>query len=443
MMRWLRLSAALSLSLSLSTSGSAQSTRPDVSPGQPLAAAADETGEAVPLDALVREFVEHNPALRAAQSRYEAALKRPSQVGTLPEPRLSITDFGVGHPFSGLNRSNFAYRALGVSQLMPFPGKLALAEEEARKEAESERQAYRQQLLESAAKLKVAYYDWYAAWKAIEITRKNRELLERFEAIARTRYAVGKGLLQDVLKAQVELSGLAQQLDLLAQRKLSLEAEINYLLGRPLNTPLGRPAEPQRTPLTLDWNALQAAIEENSPRLRAQALQVDTRAVGIERSRKEVWPDLNLSFQWQHTGSLYPDYYMAAAEVNLPIFYRRKQRYAVEEAAARLAEARQNYRATQQETQFQAKDQFLIAKTSEQVLNRYSAGILPQASLALESTVAAYEVGNVNFLTLLDSFTTLLTYERQYSDELARHEQAIARLEPLVGRELTATQGRP
>src|ERR1700682_2059478 len=89
---------------------------------------------------LVSEVLERNPEIQAARSRFEAATKRPAQIGTLPEPTASYTNFGVGHPFSGLNGSNFAYQGFGVSQDIPFPGKLALASEQAKREAESEQQ---------------------------------------------------------------------------------------------------------------------------------------------------------------------------------------------------------------------------------------------------------------------------------------------------------------
>jgi cobalt-zinc-cadmium efflux system outer membrane protein len=134
---------------------------------------------------------------------------------------------------------------------------------------------------------------------------------------------------------------------------------------------------------------------------------------------------------------MFPDYYMAVAEVKLPVFFWRKQRFGSEEAAARLAESRENYQATQQKLVFEAKDNFFQIRSSERLLDLYRSGIIPQASLALESAVAGYEVGQVDFLTLLNSQATVLTYEMQYYTELARHEQAIARLERLVARELT------
>ncbi len=386
---------------------------------------------------LVNELLENNPEIRAARYRFEAANARPSQLSTLPEPRVSYTDFGFGHPFSSLNVSNFAYRAIGVAQEVPFPGKLGLSGEEARKEAQSEGQMYRATLLGTTSRLKVAYYDWFSAAKSIDVTKRNRDLLDRFEKIARARYSVGKGIQADVLRAQVEVSRLVQQLEVLEQRRNSAEAQINSLLNRARTTPLGNPPDLKRSPLQIDLESLLSLVRETAPQLRSKELLVDSRAVAVNRARLEYRPDFNFSFQWQRTGSRFPDYYMAVAEVKLPIYYSRKQRYGVEEATARLQEARQNVQSTQQELMFTAQDQYLIATTSERLLSLYEAGIIPQSALALESTTAAYEVGNVDFLSLINSVSTLLGFEMQYYEELAKHEQALARLEPLISRTLT------
>ena len=392
------------------------------------------------LSQLLEEVKNQSPTLRAARYRHEAATKRPSQAGALPDPKVSLTNFGVGHPFSGFNRSDFAYTGIGVSQELPFPGKLALAAEQAEKEAQSEGQMYRTTVLDTLSKLKVAYYDWALLFKTIEVTKNHRELLSRFETIARSRYAVGKGMQQDILKAQVELSSLDQQLELLEQKRQSTEAQLGSLLGRSQEAPFGRPAELQISPFTDTLESLLSSLND-SPYLRAKRFLVDSRAVGVDRSKKDYRPDFNVGFQWEHTGTRYPDYYMATVEVKAPLYFWRKQRFGSEEALAHLNEARENYRSAQQETTFFVKDQYLTAKASERVLALFKSGTIPQATVALESNVAGYEVGKLDFLSLLNSVSTLLTLERQYYEELAKHEQALARLEPLIGRELTQPSG--
>jgi len=400
------------------------------SPGQ-IPAIAQEAGRVVEMDELVKELLRNNPAIRAAQYRVDAATKRPSQMSTLPEPKFSVSDFGVGHPLSRLRDSDFAYVGFGFSQEIPYPGKLALAGEEARKGVEAEREMYRTLVLDATAQLKAAYFDWFGVSKAIEITRKNRGLLERLEQIARIRYSVGKGIQQDVLKAQVEQSTLAQQLEVLSQRKATIEARIQSLLNT--EVPLGRPAEVRLSPLATGLEEVLSAIDAQSPRLKAKQAAIEGRAVAIERSKKDYLPDFGVSVQWQKNGAPFRDYYMAAAEVKVPLYFWRKQRLGVEESVARFREARQDYIADRQELVFQAKDLFLTAKTSERLLALYREGIIPQSALSLESALAAYETGGVDFLTLMNNFMTMLTYEMQYYEELAKHGQALARLEALIG----------
>jgi len=266
---------------------------------------------------LMNGLMQNNPEIQAARLRFEAATKRPSQVGTLPEPTASFTNFGVGHPFSRLNGSEFAYQGFGVSQEVPFPGKLALASEEAQREAESVQQDYRAVVVEVAARLKVVYYEWFAVNKAIALTRQHTDLLSRFEEIARNRYKVGKGIQQDVLKAQLEVSTLEQQLTMLDEKRQRAEAEIASLLAVP-KISIRVPGEIQPSSLSMPLDGLLKAIAD-SPRVRAEQKMVDARAVGIDRSRKDFRPDFGVNLQWLHTGSNFSDYYMATVEVKIPI----------------------------------------------------------------------------------------------------------------------------
>jgi outer membrane protein, heavy metal efflux system len=387
---------------------------------------------------LVNGLIQNNPEIQAARFRFEAATKRPSQAGTLPEPTANFTNLGVGHPFSRPNASEFAYQGFGVSQEIPFPGKLALASEEAKREAEGEQQNYRSVVLDVTARLKVAYYEWLAVQKAIELTHTNSDLLSRFEEIARNRYTVGKGLQQDVLKAQLEVSSLEREIVMLDEKRQRAEAEIAALLAVP-SIALRAPAEVHASTFSMSLDELVQATNE-SPALRAEQKMVDARAVGINRSLKDFRPDFGVNLQWQHTGSNFPDYYMASVEVKIPIYYARKQRYALEESYSRLNEAKQNYRAAQQQAIYQVKDQYLAIQSSERILSLYQTTLLPQAQLTVDSAASAYAVGNLDFLSLMTNLTNLVSLERQYYDEVARHEEALARLEPIVGKELVPFQ---
>jgi outer membrane protein TolC len=221
---------------------------------------------------------------------------------------------------------------------------------------------------------------------------------------------------------------------MLDERRQRAEAKVAALLTEPSVT-LRAPAEIQPTTFSMSLDELLKATSD-SPNVRAEQKMVDARAVGINRSLKDFRPDFGASFQWLRTGTNFPDYYMATVEVKIPIYYARKQRYALEESYSRLNEAKQNYRTAQQQAIYGVKDQYLTIQSSERILNLYKSTLMPQAQLTVDSSASAYEVGNIDFLTLFSNLTNLISLERQYYDELGRHEEAIARLEPVVGSEL-------
>ena len=390
--------------------------------------------ETLRLDRLLEEVRFSNPRLKAARSRWDAATKRPSQEGTLPDPRVSVRNFGVGRPVSTLNTSNFV--SLGVSQEIPFPGKLKLRKNVALEEARAEEQRYRQLELDVLSQVKLHYYDYYYFAKALETVAKDRDLLKKFVKIAEVRYAVGKGTQQDILRAQLELTLLRDREEVFRQERDSAVAAINTLLDRSPDDPLGPPAELEQAPFPTEVTELYQQAQQHSPALRAQEHEVSRNAAALNLSRKGYRPDFRVGFEWQHTGSMFRDYYVAAFEAKIPLYFWRKQRLRVEEAASKLVEARHTYQARTRDLLFQIKDHYLMARAADRLVSLYKTAIIPQATLALESAISAYEVGSADFLTLISAATILLYYELEYYKQLAAYQQTLARMEPAVGKTL-------
>ena len=123
--------------------------------------------------------------------------------------------------------------------------------------------------------------------------------------------------------------------------------------------------------------------------------------------------------------------------VSVPVFYKTKQREGVTEATEVLIGAEKMRDNRLNEVKFELKQQYLGAKASERLLSLYSTGIVPQSSLALESSMASYQVGTVDFISLISNFTTLLNYETDYYRQLADYRTALARIEALAGSDVT------
>ena len=395
------------------------------------------TSATVTLDGLTREALARNPAIKSAARRVQAMRARVPQAKSLPDPVVSAGWMGdIVPPFGVQQGFPPSARSISASQEIPFPGKLKLRGQIADRDAEAAWWDYENTRRKVVADVKVAYYNYFYDQKALEITRKDKDLLEKLTKIAEVRYKVGKGIQQDVLKAQVEVSRLLQRLTILEEQEKTARAQLNTLLYRDPDAPLPAAAsfEQSKLPYTLD--ELYRMAHQNDPDVQRQERTIARNQYAANLAGKAYDPDLRVGYTYQQRPML-PDSHGLIFSVNIPIFYKSKQREGVIQATEELDSARRSLDNRQTTVNFEVKSQYLAAKASEDLASLYSKAIVPQSSLALESSLSAYEVGKLDFLSVLDNFMTVLDYETNYYRELSNYQMALARLEPLVGVELT------
>lgn len=386
----------------------------------------------LPLQDLIDEAKRVNPEIQSARRRVEAAWARVPQARALPDPMVSLGYMNESFSRLTLGSSEMARLDLSFSQEVPFPPKLSLKGGIAAKEAEREEEVLRATELDVISRLKVAYYDLFFVERSIGIVMKNKDLLEKFAKTAEARYAVGKAVQQDVLRAQTEITILLQRLAQLEQQQGSLKAAINSLLNRPRDAPLGKPVEPPRRKLPFSFEKLVEIGLEKSPELKAAERSLDRNGLALDLAKKQYYPDFTIGAGYANRGR-FEGMWQVMAGVTIPLYFKRKQDYGVREAVADLSSAQETLQAVKQSLFFRVKDLFLIAQTSERLLELIGTGTLPQATLTLESSIASYAVGKVDFLTLLTNLLNVLNQELQYFQELTNFEKALARLEPVVG----------
>ncbi len=392
------------------------------------------------LDSLVNEALQNNPEIKAARATWEAATKRPSQAGSLPDPMVGFGWQNVSFDGITLTDDPDSWIMFSFSQEFPFPGKLGLREKIADEEAQAQEQFYQSTLRRVIADLKEAYYNWFLVDKSIEITLRNKDLLEKFLKIAETRYTVGKGIQQDVLKAQVEVSRFIEQLDLLREQKGIMEAKIRSILNRPPEAPLGEPEVVKKSSFTLSIDELYELTKEKAPLLKAKENLIEREEKALKLAKKEYFPDFVVGAGpgvMGMTGGGTQGVWQATLGVKIPLYFWRKQRFGVQEAASLLTAAQEDYTSTNQSLFFNVKDRYLVAKTSENLLKLFEEGIIPQATSSLESAIAGYQVGSIDFLTLLDNLVTLFNFEITYYTYLTNYQTALARIEEVVDIQLT------
>lgn len=389
----------------------------------------------VTLAELVTEAERVHPAIKAEARMVESKQARVPQAKALPDPTVTVGWMGNITPFTVQRLDPSSYRGIAAMQDFPYPGKLALRGQIAQKDVEAEKwnlEAARRQV---RAEVKSAYYELWSVDQAIAITQKNKDLLQKLARIAEEKYKVGKGLQQDVLRAQLEVSRVLQTLTILNQRQRSLVARLNTLLLRPPDSPLGPLAGVEKSPLNYSLEELIEKGVENSPDIRRQEQLIEQSHYAVNLARNEYYPDFRVGYDyWQRPYQM--DMHGFNFTINIPIFYKKKQREGVNEANLAHESAKQSRDAIRTELLFEVKDQFLRARASEELLTLYTRALVPQSSLALESSLAAYQTGTLDFESLISNFTSVLEYETSYYEELAKYQTALVSLEQITGVEL-------
>ncbi|MCS6951785.1 MAG: TolC family protein [Bryobacterales bacterium] len=386
---------------------------------------------------LIREALRNNPEILAAQKRYEAVRQRPDRDSSLPEPVVSLGYASSGNPLplAGLGVQPTSNVGFLISQDFPFPGKRKLRGDIAFKEAEAAFQDYRAAQLSVLSRLKQAYHRLHHSYEAIAVMERSRELLRQLLRAAEARYAVGRAAQTDLFQTHTRISILETRIEKMEQEKRRAEAEINWLLARPPDAPLPRPGAILPGELRVQLDELYARAREHSPLLARQEKRIQRAELALNLARKDYYPDYAVSAGYFNMGRM-PDMYQVRVDFKLPAYFWRKQRAEVAEQAHGLSEERRSFQALDQTIRFQIRENYLMAQTSYRLMRSYADEVIPQASLALESSLASYETGAGDFLTVLSNFTTVFESEEKYHEEMLSFHLSLVRLEELTGTEL-------
>ena len=390
---------------------------------------------ATPLAQLVQEAEKSNPQIMAARRSWQAATKVPSQVSTLPDPQINVQNVSAGTPLpmDGFSSVQMAYLGFGVSQSIPYPGKLHLRGEIAHRNADTLEQRADSVRRSVVEKVKTAYFRLSYVQQTLSILDKDQKLLDQIEKIAEARYRTGQGNQQDILKAQLQLTKLMRDTTQYRQQLQSLQAQLKELLNRPQDSAAIVAETLTETALPFSSDDLLSAVRTGNPDVGARHETVQGRSLQVELAKKDFYPDFNVQYLYQHTAAPFPERYMLSVGVKVPIYRSRRQRPEVAQAAEQLNSARRAYEAQVQQTYFEVRDQYLVADSDAKVLRMYREGLIPQATATFHAGLAAYESAQQDFQSLLDSFLDVYNLDVEYWRTLAEHETALARLEQLTG----------
>lgn len=393
---------------------------------------------------LVDSAIKNNPELKSSEARWKMYTGRIKQASSWEDPMvmLKLQNMPLRSPLS-FNRDTTTAKVIGLTQQIPFPGKLGLKEELARYDAESYRWQIEERKLELTRMVKETYYQIYAMDKALDTVAKNLNIVEDLLKIAESRYTVGQGAQADILRGGVEKSKLLEMQISLQQQRQSLSANLDFLLARQSGSAEIRVDEFRLPDLTSSREELREQAYRDRPQIKSLMSLSNKGTTGHKLATRESYPDFSLSFEYMQREPAMSDpgydMYSLSLSFNLPIQKERREAMKVEYMSeSRMVEEELN--ALKSNINYVIADNLAIMERRKKLVELYRTGLIPQAEQSLESALIGYRVGKVDFLTLLDGRTTLFNYERELSDSKAEYMIALARLEAAIATNLTSQQ---
>ncbi len=385
-----------------------------------------------------------NPNLAAMQARYQALTEIPSQVGTLPDPTVNFN--AMNFPADNFDRDQepMTQLQIGFSQAFPFPGKLGLKEEAAQYDAQAVGYSVDEVRLQLIKKVKSRWWQLYYLDRALETVDLNQALLRQFITVAKIKYETGKGLQQDVLLSQLELSKLMDQKIQLQATRRNLAIGLNVLMDRPVNNQLILPEQVlMQMPTLADENLLYHKAESSRPWLKQMGTQVDAARARLDLAKRDYYPDFKLGMTYGDRtgdnplprGGARSDFISVMVGVTIPLYAPRKQSKAISQRSRELQ--KNHYALLDKKGLVMAAISSAVTDyhRARQQFSLFGSGIVPQAQQTVASMLAGYQVSEVDFLNLVRSQITLFNYQLQYWKALSDAKQALAALEAAVGEE--------
>lgn len=393
------------------------------------------------LDQLVNSALANNPDLAAARARWQQFTYLAPQAGSLQDPELSFTFSSYPNDTLASDETPMTGNELRLAQKFPFPGKLGAKADLAREQARWFEALYRDQRYQLARRVKDAWYRLNYNRQAIEVTERNMALIGDIIRLTEVRYETGTGLQQDVLKAQVKRSQLMEKLMTLQQQGATIKAELNRLTNGTTDGPYQLPGDLQAVDTDKTLADFESAAAENRPMNNAYQALISRYRYQGQLADLDDYPDVTLFASWRFRDDNLPDggtdFISGGVSINLPV-YRDRRRAAKAEAREAL------HMAEQQAAEFRntviegLRKAYARMEETRQQAALYRQGIIPQTSQSFQAALGSYQVGKLEFISLLDALMTTYQAEMDYYRTSADYMRSLAWLEaestlPLIG----------
>ena len=391
-----------------------------------------------PLGILIEEGLANNQDIKSLESRVKSLKEEISFAGSLNDPRIGIALLNIPTDHFRFDQEPMTQKQIFIAQKIPWFGKLSLRSQQAAMKAIRQEAILKAKRFELAREIATAYYELGFVFSGQKTNERLIKMLTQLLRVSETRYASGQGLQQDVLHAQVELSKLLEEQITLGKKRRTLEDRINSLLNRESFIPVTPPESlPYPNPV-LEIEELQPRALAMNPQLKVKQAEIELAGVGIELARKNYWPDLDFKVAYgqreeDFNGRDLPDFVSTSVVMNIPLWKKTRQDKKLEATQLSYQAALQSYQNLANRLPHKIDALVTDIRNIRKNYALITDALIVQAEQWARSSLTAYEVGKVNFNTMINAQIRLLRFELQSENYLFSLYKKLSELEEVLG----------
>ena len=388
---------------------------------------------ALTLDDAERIALEANPEIEVAARRVAMAQAHVPVAGAKDDPMAMYRGWGV--PLKKPWDFNQAQNMFSLSQSFLGGNKRALETNLAESDVDAARANLDAVRLDVKVRVRKAFFDLLLTEDETRIHGEHIGATQQAIEAARIKYSVGNVPQQDVLKAQVTLTSLAEHMIHYDRDAEVARARLNTLLGRDPSAEIAVRGEHAVLGALPDVDKLVEQAMESRPDMAAARVAAERSHREQALAAKAYTPDFTVSagYMLMPSGQDYRNNYMFEGQMNLPWLNRRKHDAEIAEAKVKATEQDAELNALRNTVRGQIAESLVEAQAAQKLALLYHDELRPQAQATLESSVIAYENNKTEFMDLLDSQMRVIDMDLEWMQAVGDFDARLADLEMAVG----------
>jgi outer membrane protein TolC len=395
---------------------------------------------ALTLDEAERIALSANPEVEVAARRVALAEKHLPQAGALDDPMAMYRGWGV--PLQKPWDFNAAQNMFSLSQTLPGGNKRALRASMAESDIDQAKANLAAVQLSLRVRVRKAFNDLLLTQDEILFHNQHVGIARQAVDASRIKYAVGDVPQQDVLKAQVALTALAEHMIHFERDADVARARLNVLLARDPAAPIEVRGEHAVLDALPTLESLEAEALQSRPDLAAAATAAERSRREQSLAKKAYAPDFTISagYMLMPSGTDMRNSYMVEGTMNLPWLNRRKHDAEIAEAAVKVTEQDAELAATKNAARGEISEALLEAQAAQRLAKMYHDQLRPQAEATLQASLIAYQNGKAGLIDLIDSQMTVIDADLAWVQAVGAFDARLADLEMATGSPIQTTQ---